>query len=375
MKSYLLFLVVFFRITAFAQIPKSAEIYPKMENYYRQHFPRVDYIERVFKPVLQYDTIHSKLALVTLSDKSYLMLMLDTDFLIKNALLFSEDHYFIPQGTLSKIKLSKKDLDGTIYTYVERFPSQYFDKLENNFGKIQDLRIENDQYIAFPKKSFLVRPISGALTSVLKIDTLHFRINSLIQTANYKGDLQFNEYKYPQLPDSIEQYILTQAMMLAEASKEYPVTTFKEMYKSAAPVENFEGKSFDFKQLISFNQGPILDKTAGKYIIFDFFYQSCLPCHKMTGYILDWLPGVDSSRIVLVGIDPNDSEWSMKMFVKDKKINYPVIIGDQAREIIRYYHVHSYPTLMLVSPDGIIQTIHEGMSKSFLTKAEKLLNR
>src|SRR6185503_547178 len=103
--------------------------------------------------------------------------------------------------------------------------------------------------------------------------------------------------------------------------KDFPVITFKDLDERKLPSENFEGKPFPFKDVASFNKGTLDSSMRGKYIIIDFFYQACLPCHKMTGYILDWLPTVDSSKILLVGINPFDSEKSMKIEVQKRRID------------------------------------------------------
>ena len=112
-----------------------------------------------------------------------------------------------------------------------------------------------------------------------------------------------------------------------------------------------------------------------KYVIVDFFYQACLPCHKMTGYILDWLPTVDTSKIVLIGINPTDSKYSMEMEIKNRGITYPIIMSEQAEMIARKYVKSGYPNLLLISPEGIILHHQIGMSKSFLTKAEKIISQ
>lgn len=95
----------------------------------------------------------------------------------------------------------------------------------------------------------------------------------------------------------------------------------------------------------------------------------------MTNLILEWLPSIDTSKIILIGIDHTDSENSMQRFAKERGITYPVIVGKQARDIVTYYHITGFPTLFLLSAAGTIQIIHIGMSKSFLNKAEKIVSR
>jgi hypothetical protein len=65
----------------------------------------------------------------------------------------------------------------------------------------------------------------------------------------------------------------------------------------------------------------------------------------------------------------------MKAEVEKRNINYDIVLGKQAKEAAKKYTGGYYPTLMIIDPTGIIQTVHTGMSKSFLTKAEKIISQ
>ncbi|MFI5133559.1 MAG: TlpA family protein disulfide reductase [Chitinophagales bacterium] len=363
MKSFL-FLFVFLPVTYIsAQKPSAIELYQKIENYYLQNPVTVEYVDHVHRNALGYDTLYNSFAYISCPEGSFLLASIGPEYTVMNGLLVSDNNYLLDAEHTEKTKLKNNELKGTIYPNLDYLPSYHSNSLEKTFGSIKSFNKVKDQYQVLTSKY------------ILKVDTLSFRINSLTRLDMFEGRVQYDLYKYLSLSDSTQALLKQQAWELVEVSKGFSITTIKEEEKNRIRVTGFEGQLFSFNNLVSFNKGPLDSAMKDKYVILDFFYQTCYPCHKMTGWILDWLPSVDSSRIILIGVDEIDSEKSMWLFTKDKKINYPIIIGQQAKDIFRHYYIDSAPTLFLLSPDGKIQTIHEGMSKNFLTKAEKIVSR
>jgi hypothetical protein len=347
----------------FAQTPGANELYKKIVNYYQQNPDRLEYIQRAHKNVFRYDTINSDFVYLPLDEKGFYLFYLDSSYSVTGGILLSGEYYVINANSPEKILTKKKYIESNL-RYV---PLRHCNSMVNliaRFGIIKSITLKDNKYVAATSKS------------ILEIDTLTFRITKLSETVKYKKEYhQFDEFYYSDLPELIQNSIKEQAFSLLSAAKDFPVVTFKDLDKRKFPSENFEGKLFAFKDLVSFNNGPLDSFMKGKYVIYDFFYQACLPCHKMTGYILDWLPTIDSSKIILIGVNPYDSEFSMKMEIEKRKINYPIIIGKQAEAIIHQYIKEGYPNLLLVSPNGTILEHHIGMSKSFLTKAEKIISQ
>lgn len=361
---FFLILLFFFPATYIsAQKTAANELYRKIESYYLQNPGLVEYVEFTHKDPLRYDTSRSWFAYVPTSDKSVMIVRFAEEYFIKEAFWAGDDNYFLDGIRAEKIKIKNKELAGSDYANLDYIPSYNYKNLEKVFGSVKSYNKARDQFQILTSKY------------LLKVDTFTYRINSVTCYDMFQGKVVYNQYRFMLLPDSIQKSIREQAEDLIEGSRSFPVTTYKELQKKRVQVESFEGKKFAFQNLTAFNTGYLDSTIKNKYVIFDFFYQSCFPCHKMTGWILEWIPTIDTSKIILIGIDGTDAEQSMKLFVKARRINYPIIIGQQARDIIKHYDVHSFPTLFLLSPDGTIQNIHEGMSKSFLTKAEKIVSR
>ncbi len=354
---------LFCSISVSGQLPKANELYKKIESFYLQNPGRVEYVEHTHKNALGFDTLRSSFAYLPNDGKSFMIAWISPEYSVINGLLVSDNNYHLATDRPEKIKVKDKELEGTIYSKLDYIPSYHSNNLEKTFGKVKSFNKAKGQYQVLTSKY------------ILKVDTLSFRINSLARYVLFEGRVQYDFYEFILLPDSIQAFLKQQVHDLAEASKDFSVTNFKEIRKNRIPAVSSEGQSFVFKTLESFNKGPLDSAIKNKYVILDFFYQTCYPCHQMTKWILEWIPTMDTSRIILIGVDPTDTESSMQLFVKARGIDYPIIIGKQAKDIARYYHISAYPTLFLLSPDGNIQVIHEGMSKSFLTRAGKIVSR
>ena len=350
-----------------AQTPGPNELYKKIATYYQQNPYELEIVRHIHKNVFEYDTTIFHFGYLSLNKEEFFIFTFDSTFSITSGLLSSDDNYQLQTNSPEKIRIKKNELNGTIYRRLNEIPAKQastFLKLVTRFSLPSSVTLKNNKYSAEVRQGNL------------ETDTSTFRITKITQTIPYKKDYhQYDEFHYIQLPDSIEKMIKEQIKILTSSAKDFSVTTFKELEKKQVLSENFKGKQFEFKNLVSCNKGSVDSVIQGKYVIFDFFYQACLPCHKMTGYILDWLPKTDTSKIVLIGVNRFDSEYSMKMEIKNRNINYPIIIGNQAKEIARRYVQEGYPNLLLVSPDGTILEHHIGMSKSFLTKAEKIISQ
>lgn len=345
-----------------AQTPGPNELYKRIANYYQQNPGRLEMIKNHHKNVFKYDTTISTFYYLPLEQKGFYLFYADSTYSITSGIHFSGKYYVVDGSSPEKILTRKKYVDYQ-FRYIPARHCTSLTSLALRFGNIISITRRDNKYVAITSKS------------ILELDTGSYRITKLSEIAVFNKEYhQYNDFYYLELRDSIIASLKEQATTLIRASNDFPVVTFKELDKRKAPSINHEGTSFAFENLVSFNKGPLDSSIKNKYMIIDFFYQACLPCHKMTRYILDWLPSVDSSKIILIGINPFDSEKSMKIEVGKRNINYPIVLGEHAKEISKKY-VRGYPTLLLISPDGIIKIVHSGMSKSFLSKAQKIISQ
>ena len=96
---------------------------------------------------------------------------------------------------------------------------------------------------------------------------------------------------------------------------------------------------------------------------------------------LDGLPPLSKvcthkdSGLVVIGVSMDDDGWkSVKPFVEEKKLNYPIVIGNEALAS-KYGALHNMPVSVLIDRDGKIADSHAGVVErdNWEEKIEKLL--
>lgn len=348
--------------TIHAQDADRSNLYQKISGFYQQNPDRLEIVRQHHKNVFQYDTTISSFYFLPLEKKGSYLFFADSSYTITGGIHSSDKYYVLNADSPERI-LTKEKYVKHRYQYVPALHGNSVANLIRRFGNIISVTKKDNKFIAITTKC------------ILEVDALTYRLVKLSEMVIYKKDYhQYDDFYYLELPDSIQRTLKAQATTLIQASIDFPVITLKELDKRETPPENNEGRPFAFSNLVSLNKGSLDTLIKNKYLIIDFFYQACLPCHKMTGYIINWLPSIDSSKIILIGINPFDSEKSMRAEVEKRGINYPIVLGETAKAMSKKY-VRGYPTLLLISPEGIIKIVHFGMSKSFLAKAEKIISQ
>ena len=110
-----------------------------------------------------------------------------------------------------------------------------------------------------------------------------------------------------------------------------------------------------------------------KLIILDFWYVNCGPCKGEFPYFEAAL-GKYGEDIALLALNSLDSEESIKELRSEMGVGFPMI--RESIGLTAGFGVTAYPTTVLISSDGKIQTIHKGAYKSeadFLNAIEKYL--
>ena len=367
MKFFLILCCGLIHVFSWSQKLSSDQLYKKIENYYSQNPPLVEYVEHIHKNALGYDTSKNSFVYVPLNGKKkFVLANLSEEFILRGGwAYFDNELYFMQSDATVKTREKEKALHDSHWIGLDFLPSYNYENLEKFFGSIKSFGKKDGDHFVITSKYLLV------------VDTFNYKIKSIQQFDLFEDKPEFHKYNFIQLPDSTQKFLFEQSMNLAQAARDYPTKTYKELKKQENNVKitSYEGKNFVFNNLKPFNTTFSDSTIDGKYIIFDFFYLSCYPCHQMTKWILDWMPSMDTSKMILIGIDATDDQKSMERFVKDKGVIYPIIIGQQARDILDYYKPDGYPTLFLLNPGGKIEVVHVGMSKQFLTKAEKIVKR
>ena len=75
---------------------------------------------------------------------------------------------------------------------------------------------------------------------------------------------------------------------------------------------------------------------------------------------MDTLRRIDVSGLSVIGVSINEDWKSVNPFLKEEKVNYPVVLGDW--DFARPFGVDSrLPVTLLIDRDGKIADLHPGM--------------
>ena len=111
---------------------------------------------------------------------------------------------------------------------------------------------------------------------------------------------------------------------------------------------NFEGQNFKTKSNIS------LDDYKGKYLLIDFWAVWCGPCIEEMPNLKALYDKRDQSKIEILGIVGGSESDALEKAIAKHSITWPQILSDDKNEITNKYGIKSYPTTLLINPEGII---------------------
>ncbi len=101
-----------------------------------------------------------------------------------------------------------------------------------------------------------------------------------------------------------------------------------------------------------------LSDYRGKVVFLNFWATWCPPCKKEIPDFVELQKKYSNQSFTFIGIALDDYQ-SVVRFVKDNKINYPVVIGDEAL-VKKYGNIRGIPTSFLIGKDGKIVQRYEG---------------
>jgi|JI6StandDraft_1071083.scaffolds.fasta_scaffold34265_3 thiol-disulfide isomerase/thioredoxin len=135
---------------------------------------------------------------------------------------------------------------------------------------------------------------------------------------------------------------------------------------------NFKAHDLNFKDIMTNKTFYI--QNSNKFILLDFWGTWCKPC-------LDLLPNLKSifkryggDKFNIYGIAHDDELSIVKNHLKSKNVVWPNVFDNRnSAELVNLYKVQSFPTFILIDPNGKI--IYRGIGKSSLNHIDKILSK
>jgi thiol-disulfide isomerase/thioredoxin len=139
---------------------------------------------------------------------------------------------------------------------------------------------------------------------------------------------------------------------------------------AAGPTCDQTGKSsFDFVLKNELNQPVNLAEYKGKVVIVNFWATWCGPCKVEIPDFVKLYADYKDKGLMIVGISIDDSPEQLQSFMREYKMNYPVV---QMRPEVEdaWGPFYGYPTSFVVARDGSICRKHLGPATHAQFEAE-----
>jgi peroxiredoxin len=105
--------------------------------------------------------------------------------------------------------------------------------------------------------------------------------------------------------------------------------------------------------LVNSEGAPVsLSQYRGKVVLLDFWATWCTGCKVEIPWYMQFSTKYRNDGLAVLGVAMDDTWQPVKSFVKEKKMNYPVVLGN--KEIAKRYGLTSMPKTLLIDRDGRI---------------------
>lgn len=96
-----------------------------------------------------------------------------------------------------------------------------------------------------------------------------------------------------------------------------------------------------------------LEEYRGKGVVINFWGTFCPPCVREMPLIQEYYERYKEQNLVVLGLNLDEPEVTVKSFVKENGITYPILMDDFT--VRDQYGVVSYPTTFFIDPKGLIK--------------------
>lgn len=100
-----------------------------------------------------------------------------------------------------------------------------------------------------------------------------------------------------------------------------------------------------------------LSEYRGQTVVLNFWATWCGPCRTEIPTFSQF--AVDHPEVPVLGIAADGTPQSLKAFGKKLGMTYPILVGD--KQTFAVYDVDTFPTTIVVGPDGSVEDIHVGL--------------
>jgi peroxiredoxin len=103
-----------------------------------------------------------------------------------------------------------------------------------------------------------------------------------------------------------------------------------------------------------------LSDYKGKVVLLDFWATWCHGCKTEIPWYMEFQKKYKDKGLSVIGVSMDEDGWkSVKPFIEEQKMNYAVVIGNEA--LAKLYAVDALPVTLLIDRGGKIAVTHAGL--------------
>jgi peroxiredoxin len=100
----------------------------------------------------------------------------------------------------------------------------------------------------------------------------------------------------------------------------------------------------------------------GKVVVLDFWATWCGPCKVEIPWFMEFETQFKGQGFAVLGVSMDEDGWAViKPYVRDRKMNYRILLGDD-KVSTSYGGLDALPTTLLIDREGNIASVHEGVA-------------
>jgi peroxiredoxin len=127
-----------------------------------------------------------------------------------------------------------------------------------------------------------------------------------------------------------------------------------------APADNVRKAAPNFTLNDAQGTAIRLSDYHGRVVLLDFWATWCHGCKTEIPWYMEFQNKYKDKGLAVIGVSMDDDGWkSVKPFVEEQKMNYVVVIGNEA--LAKQYAVDALPVTLLIDRNGKIAVSHAGM--------------
>jgi RNA polymerase sigma factor (sigma-70 family) len=115
-----------------------------------------------------------------------------------------------------------------------------------------------------------------------------------------------------------------------------------------------------------------LKDYRGKVVILDFWYRQCYWCVRAMPQVKEIAARFEDQPVAVLGMNADTKEEDARIVVKKMGLNYTNL---KAVGLPEKYKVQSFPTLIVIDPEGIVRDVHVGYSPSLKEEVARSVER